>query len=318
MNNKVSILVPVYGVEQYIEQCARSLFEQTYANIEYIFVDDCSPDGSIDILQRVMTDYPQRAPQVRIIRHEQNGGLGAARQTSLQAATGQYVSFVDSDDFLMPRAIELLVEAAETQQADVAEGAFVEWNGEAGPVQLPQEMDMTHYLRLTLCQNILSNRVWGRVYRRDVIVRNKVFFEPGVDYAEDLLWSAKMFLYVSKRVCVNEPIYAYRICNGRFFERQKIEKKLASYCKALQAMADWYATRAPKGMYTRAIDFGMLLPYRWAARENIPLTVVDTQLRYQPQDPVIKMLIAAIRRGYPLKWIVFAYLSYRRLYTCFY
>ena len=69
---KVSILVPVYGVEKYIERCARSLFEQTYDNIEYIFVDDCTKDRSIEILQKVLEDYPNRKNQVKILHHEKN------------------------------------------------------------------------------------------------------------------------------------------------------------------------------------------------------------------------------------------------------
>ena len=74
---KVSILVPVYGVEQYIEKCARSLFEQTYSDIEYVFVNDCTKDDSIGVLKRVLEKYPQRMQQVRIINHEKNMGLGA-------------------------------------------------------------------------------------------------------------------------------------------------------------------------------------------------------------------------------------------------
>lgn len=88
---KISILTPIYGVEKYIEQCARSLFEQSYASIEYIFVDDCTPDKSIGILQSLLKEYPGRAQQVRIIHHDRNRGVGAARQTALMAATGDYL-----------------------------------------------------------------------------------------------------------------------------------------------------------------------------------------------------------------------------------
>lgn len=314
---KVSILVPVYGVEQYIERCARSLFEQTYKDLEYIFVDDCTPDRSIDVLQAVLADYPDRAAQVRIIRHEQNSGVGAARQTLLQAATGRYVTFVDSDDFLMPRAVELLVETAEAQQAEVVEGAFVEWNGQAGPVQQPRQMDMTRFLRLALCQNILPNRLWGRVYRRDVIGRNRVFFEPGIDYAEDLLWCAKLFLNVSRRVCVNEPVYAYRTDNVNSYTHNISEKNLRSYSKAMQCLADYYTERAPRGKYTRAIDFGMFNAYRWAVKASVPLSVVDECLSYQPKSRVIRMLIRAIRKCHSLQGIEPLYLACRRLYTFF-
>ena len=78
---KVSILVPIYGVEKYIEQCAISLFSQTYEDVEYIFVNDCTPDNSISILEKVLANYPERKSQTKIINHPENRGLGAGRKT---------------------------------------------------------------------------------------------------------------------------------------------------------------------------------------------------------------------------------------------
>ena len=77
-NKKVSILVPVYGVEKYIERCVRSLFEQTYENIEYVFVDDCTKDKSIEILNSVLAEYPNRKKQAKILHHDKNRGLSHA------------------------------------------------------------------------------------------------------------------------------------------------------------------------------------------------------------------------------------------------
>ena len=124
-------MVPVYGVEKYIERCARSLFEQTYENLEYIFVDDCSPDKSMEILMRVMEDYPNRKEQVRIIHHEHNRGLAAARNTALDAATSSFITHVDSDDYLSLEAIQLLVEKQVETGADIVSGNYfvIESNG---------------------------------------------------------------------------------------------------------------------------------------------------------------------------------------------
>lgn len=116
---KVSILVPVYGVEKYIERCARSLFEQTYDNIEYIFVDDCTKDRSIEILQKVLEDYPNRKNQVKILHHDKNRGLSAARNTALDASTGDYLMHVDSDDYLRKDAVLLLAEKITTASSQV-------------------------------------------------------------------------------------------------------------------------------------------------------------------------------------------------------
>ena len=101
---KVSIIVPVYGAEKYIERCARSLFEQTLDDIEFIFVDDCTPDRSIDILKVVIEKFRLRFGEkkyvVRIERMPMNSGQGAVRRHGIQLATGDYITFCDSDDFM--------------------------------------------------------------------------------------------------------------------------------------------------------------------------------------------------------------------------
>ena len=119
---KVSILVPVYGVEKYIGQCAETLFGQTYDDIEYVFVDDCTPDNSIQVLRQVLSAYPQRTKQVSIIRHDHNRGLGAARKTAFEASSGEFVMNVDSDDYLAPDAVEKLVARQQQTGADLVEG----------------------------------------------------------------------------------------------------------------------------------------------------------------------------------------------------
>ena len=117
---KVSVIIPVYGVEKYIEQCARSLFEQTMQEgIEFIFIDDCSPDRSIGILKEVLKEYPHREPQVKIIRHSENQGSGGTRRTGVENATGEYVIHCDSDDWVEPDMYETLYRKAAKEDADI-------------------------------------------------------------------------------------------------------------------------------------------------------------------------------------------------------
>lgn len=115
----ISILVPVYGVEDYMERCARSLFEQTYQNLEFIFVDDCTPDRSIDILETTIKDYPNRLSQLRIIRHNKRKGIAATRNTAINAANGLFICHIDSDDFMEVDAIRLMAEEQQKSQADI-------------------------------------------------------------------------------------------------------------------------------------------------------------------------------------------------------
>lgn len=102
MNPFVSVIVPIYKVEKYIERCIRALFAQTLDNIEYVFVDDCSPDASIDILNRVLDEFPSRRGQVIILHNEVNKGLPFSRRRGVEASTGDYIIHCDSDDWPEP------------------------------------------------------------------------------------------------------------------------------------------------------------------------------------------------------------------------
>lgn len=115
----VSICVPVYNVEQYIERCCHSLFGQSYNNIEYIFVDDCSPDESINIVRKTLLDYPQRINSVQIIKHKENKGLSGTRNSGVDASNGYFLLFVDSDDYIDSQTVELLVRQAMRDDSDV-------------------------------------------------------------------------------------------------------------------------------------------------------------------------------------------------------
>ena len=117
--SKVSVIVPIYGVEKYIERCARSLFEQTLDDIEYIFVDDCSPDKSIEILNAVIADYPQKIPYIKIIQHKKNKGLPLARRSGWKAATGEYIANCDSDDWVDSALFEKMDKTAVDKTADI-------------------------------------------------------------------------------------------------------------------------------------------------------------------------------------------------------
>ena len=116
---KVSVIVPVYNVEKYIERCVRSLFEQTLDDIEYIFVDDCSPDNSISIVKSVSEDYPNRKNNIKYCIHNKNRGLTSTRNTGLAVATGDFIAHCDSDDWVTKDAYQIMYEAAISEDADM-------------------------------------------------------------------------------------------------------------------------------------------------------------------------------------------------------
>lgn len=126
---KVSVIIPIYGVEKYIERCARSLFEQTLDDIEYIFVDDCTKDNSIAVLKRVIEDYPNRKSQIKILHHDVNKGLPQARKTGIMAANGEYIAHCDSDDWVDKDFYMKMYEKAKEEKADLVVGDFYRTDG---------------------------------------------------------------------------------------------------------------------------------------------------------------------------------------------
>ncbi len=310
---KVSILVPIYGVEKYIEQCARSLFEQTYTNIEYIFVNDCTPDRSIEILETVIAAYPERKAQVSIIQHEHNKGLGAARHTAFEASTGYYLMHVDSDDILPKEAVCLLITKAEETHADIVDGAYSEWrDGKAISSTLPAPINKKKYLRWMLCQNIISNRIWGRLYRRDLLVEHNIHSMEGIDYSEDYAVVPRA-MYYAQRTYINDIVYYYRTDNTTSYTHAISKKNLLSHFKACQLVASFFEKEDYRGEYRRCVDIGMVNAYRCAAENKIDFSQVDSICTYPVKDTVCRLCIHLLKKGWKVKTVNLLYLAYRRL-----
>ena len=126
---KVSVIVPIFGVEKYIERCARSLFEQTLNDMEIIFVDDCTKDNSIRVLKTTIEDYPARINQIKILHHEVNKGLSHARETGVKAATGDYIAHCDSDDWVDINMYESLYLFAQKGNYDFVKSGRINSDG---------------------------------------------------------------------------------------------------------------------------------------------------------------------------------------------
>ena len=126
---KISIIIPVYKVEKYIERCARSLFEQTLDDIEYLFIDDCSPDKSIEELKDILDEYPHRKSQTIIHRMERNKGQAAVRYWGVKNATGDYLIHCDSDDWVELDMYQQMYNKAIEEDADVVVCDYVVTNG---------------------------------------------------------------------------------------------------------------------------------------------------------------------------------------------
>ena len=313
---KVSVLVPVYGVEKYIRRCVESLFNQTYADLEFVFVDDCSPDRSIDILRSVMAERPERAGQVRLIRNPSNQGIGAVRQTLIDECTGDCLTFVDSDDYLPPRAVELLCAEMERSGADMVDGGWqrVTRSG-AGGVNKPfQDGDERRYLSLLLCQNLVSNRRWGRLDRRRLFTDHGIRLARGVDFCEDYSVMTRLMFY-ARRSFINDPVYFYSDENAASYTHTVSEKHIRSMLKANRIVLDFFTANDTHGRYLTPLQFGLVNALRVVRAHGFSQTEADSLLPYRPHGPLFRLLAAMMRGKCPFRMAETAYLAARRLYT---
>ena len=277
----ITVIVPVYGVEKYIAECAESLFAQTYSDIEYVFCDDCTPDRSIEVLCEVMERYPERMERVRIIRNETNQGIGATRKRLVSEVNTDTFLFVDSDDVLPVNAVETLVKRMKETDTDIVDGAYAIYVDEkAGKVIAPPHDEPSKYLDKILCQNIILPRVWGRLYKTSVLNKVKDLFIEGIDFAEDICATSRLAC-VTSRSWTDDVVYYYRVDNINSYTRNITKKNVLSYFRAMSVVLSFYHQR--KGHLPMSLEIGVLNAYRQCGRSNIPVSNADEVIGYVPE-----------------------------------
>jgi len=205
---KVSILVPFYKVERYVGRCVESLFTQTYQNIEYVFVNDCTPDRSMEVVNEYIDKY-NVASKCKVIVHEQNKGISASRNDCLDNMTGDYFLFIDSDDYIDSDMVELLVKAAMRENADIAGCGYVEEYADHS-VEHPQRYTNNHDEMLKAITLLTIKGVMWKLLVRSTIVtthRDEVRFIPDRNMVDDYLFCCQIFYYAQRFASVDRCMY---------------------------------------------------------------------------------------------------------------
>lgn len=237
---KVSVLVSVYGVERYIERCARSLFEQTYTNLEYVFVDDCSTDNSIGVLEQVIKEYPEKENAIKIIHHKKNRGLAAARNTAFDNAGGEFVCVVDADDWMETDGIERLVAEQVATDADVVWGkAIMHTENDEVELSEPKYKNVEDwrmcYFRFT--QGLVMVN-WRRIIRRSLIEKYHIRHEEGLHIGNDKQLMPLIAYYAQSFSSIDDIVYHYerRNPNARTYNASHGKYELFAYTREIESM----------------------------------------------------------------------------------
>lgn len=204
MEAKISIIIPVYKVEDYVERCIKCIQAQTYTNWEAIFVEDGSPDKSGEICDR----YAKKDARIKVI-HKENAGVAAARNTGIANATGQYIAFIDSDDYAHPKYLEVLFTLMQEHDADLAiVGYELSYDSEVGdgqPLGEVQMMDSSKAVAKVI-ENQQFCSPWSKLYKRSLFAH--ITYPEGAIY-EDLGTAFEIFQAADRIVYQNIPLYYY-------------------------------------------------------------------------------------------------------------
>ena len=243
-NIKVSILVPFYKVEKYVGRCIESLFTQTYTNIEYVFVNDCTPDKSMEVINEYIEKYGV-AERCKMIVHERNQGISASRNDCLDNMTGDYFLFVDADDYIDKDMVELLVDAAIREKADISGCGYIEEYPDHS-VEYPQKYTNNHDEMLrSITMLTIKGVLWKLLIRREVIVINNLRFPYDNSINEDYYYCCRLFYYAKSFASVDKCLYHYVQYNPNNLTKKSLQN-IESQAAAIIAIEEFYRE---KGVY---------------------------------------------------------------------
>lgn len=257
LNPKVSICVPVYGVEKYIERCARSLFEQTYKNIEFIFINDCTKDNSIKVLEDTLNDYPTIGENVIIVEHEYNKGLAGARNTGVSNASGEFILWVDSDDSIDRSTVKKLIKVQTENLSDIVCYDIKVFFKDRIEFYTNDDYSSPEDFVLKMLLGKVPHQLCGHLIRRSLYVTNRITALEGVNQAEDYQVMPRLAYYTKKVSTLHEALYHYdRTTENSYSNNFKIDYAL-QIDRANQIIEDFFSDK--EKVYRDAIQKMKLL-----------------------------------------------------------
>lgn len=224
---KVSVIIPVYNVEQYIEGCVASVAGQTSSDFDVIVVDDCSEDESMRIFRESIRKYGFPEERVTMLRHEKNRGLSAARNTGIKASKAEYVYFLDSDDTITFDCIEQLLKMSQYKgvSVDMVVGNYRFDGPEIGCPHVNVDtgfLSRKAYIK-AYCKELIYPMAWNRLVRREFILEHDLFFEEGLIH-EDTLWNFQMLQYIGTVGVTKAETYIYLVRQNSIQSSQNFER----------------------------------------------------------------------------------------------
>ena len=252
MQPKVSVIIPVYRAEKDIARCCHSLFSQTLDQIEYVFIDDCSPDDSVAIINTIVNEYPQRKAYVKILHQPKNCGVSACRQLGLDNATGKYVIHCDSDDWADPEMYELLYKTALAENAEVVCCDYrVELGNHSENVVFPDE----YVERPSFCIDPIEGAVWNKLISKSLIDRCNAKFYEDINLGEDFGFVTLCRVMSQKNTVLHKPLYHYNQLNLGSITHNYTKNRFMQVVRLSERISDDFTSKGIADDYIMELNF---------------------------------------------------------------
>lgn len=268
---KVSVIIPIYKVENYIERCAISLMEQTLNDIEYIFVDDCSPDRSVEILKNVIERYPDRKDSVKIVRMAQNSRQAAVREYGMRIATGDYIIHCDSDDWVDVDLYEKMYSEAISKDADAVFCPRVDEYANSSVLRRADILPATgkELVSKWYCSNI-GMHTWSKLVRRSIFIDNDLYPYEGINLWEDNGLMLRFLYYADRISSINGSAYHYNQANQNAITASYGRREIDQMLNCAIQLNQFFAAKPDADEFRRTVN-----SIKYLAKINLITTRYD-------------------------------------------
>ncbi|MBQ6073430.1 MAG: glycosyltransferase family 2 protein [Bacteroidales bacterium] len=264
---RVSVIVPFYNVESFVERCIRSLMQQTLKEAEFILVDDASPDSSRSIIERVTKEYDR---DVRILSHSINKGLPAARNTGLAEASGEFIYHCDSDDYLEPTMLEEMYDTAIRECADfVYSDFYLDFGASRRVMTNPTFDEPEKMIKEGFLAGLMKYNVWNKLVKRTIYIQSGLLFPDGHAMGEDMTMIL-LATHATRTAHVAKPLYHYLKTNGNAYSNTFSQKHLDDIKfnanRTFAVLENWAVT--DKERYIGFFKLNLKLPFLFSAERS--------------------------------------------------
>lgn len=249
----VSIIIPIYNVEKFIQRCVYSLLEQTLEDIEYIFVNDASTDKSLEILNSIVDKHTNK--NIKIISHPFNKGLAAARNTGIESAHGDYIMHCDSDDWIEKDMCEQMYNYATTHHADIVVSDFYIEANQVSSISKQCVPDSKEEALRSLLKGSLHGSNCNKIINANLYRTHKLSYINNINMWEDLIMMIKLFYYADSILYLPKPFYHYVQYNENSYTKKITQKSLDNMISGVSIIENFFKQKQCFTLYASDLSF---------------------------------------------------------------